>query len=44
MCACVCGCNDRHLGGPSDNDFYGAMHGNVTYHMGPGYDPPQLHW
>jgi len=32
------------MGGPSDNDFYGSMHGNITYHMGPGYNSPQLNW
>lgn len=35
---------DRHMSGPSDNDFYGSLRGNVTYHMGPGYHQPQLNW
>jgi len=38
---CMC---DRYMSGPSDNDFYGSLRGNVTYHMGPGYHAPQLHW
>jgi len=32
------------MAGPSDSDFYGSMHGNITYHMGPGYLPPRSHW
>jgi len=41
LCVCV---YIRHMSGPSDNDFYGSMRGNITYHMGPGYHPPQLNW
>lgn len=30
--------------GPVERDFVGAMRGNVSYSMGPGYNSPQDQW
>ena len=30
--------------GPTDPQFLGNMHENITYYMGPGFGPPRENW